>query len=167
MKRNSRFVAAALISALYLCVGAGLAQQSQQYMPMMGDGMGHMGMMAPGMQGTMGPGTMMDFGPMMEGRLAYIKAELGVTEAQTAAWDDYANAVKVQATTMQGMHTVMVQTMQSGDALERLDARTKATEHMVESLKALRPVTEALYKTLSDDQKKKADPLLGMSCCMM
>ena len=173
----------ALISAVGCGAGSALAQQApqtQQQMPMMGYGMGqmgmgqmgmmgpgNMGMMGPGMHGMMGPGMMTDFGPMMEGRLAYVKAELGITDAQTAAWDGYANAVKVQATTMQGMHTVMVQTMQSGDALERLDARTKATEHMVESLKALRPVTEALYKTLSDDQKKKADPLLGMSCCMM
>lgn len=33
----------------------------------------------------------------------------------------------------------------------------------------LRPimVIAALYKTLSDDQKKKADLLLGMSCCMI
>ena len=44
----------------------------------------------------MGPGMMMDFGPMMEGRLAYVKAELGVTEAQTAAWDGYVSAVKAR-----------------------------------------------------------------------
>jgi LTXXQ motif family protein len=182
MKRNSRFLTVALISAVGLGAGAALAQQNQQQMPMMGDGMGqgmmgqmgtgmigpgNMGMMGPGMHGMMGPGMMMDFGPMMEGRLAYMKAELGVTEAQTSAWDDYAKAVKARATTMQGMHTTMVQAMQAGSALERLDARTKAMESMVESLKALRPVTEALYKGLSDDQKKKADQLLGMGCCMM
>jgi hypothetical protein len=40
-------------------------------------------------------------------------------------------------------------------------------ESMVESLKALRPATETLYGALSDDQKKKADLLLGMGCCMM
>jgi hypothetical protein len=68
---------------------------------------------------------------------------------------------------MQGMHTSMMQAMQAGTALERLDARTKAMESMVESLKALRPATEKLYSALSDDQKKKADLLLGMGCCMM
>ena len=104
MKRNSRFLTVALISALSLGAGVALAQQGQQQTPMMGYGMGqgmmghmgmgmmghgNMGMMGPGMQGMMGPGMMMDFGPMMEGRLAYVKAELGVTEAQTAAWDGY------------------------------------------------------------------------------
>ena len=44
-------------------------------------GAGDMGMMGPGMHG------MMDFGPMMEGRLAYTKAELGITDAQTAGKD--------------------------------------------------------------------------------
>ena len=76
-------------------------------------------------------------------------------------------AVKARASNMQGMHTAMMQAMQSGTALERLDERTKAMENMVESLKALRPATEALYGALSDDQKKKADQLLGMGCCMM
>ena len=182
MKRHSRFLTVALISALSLGAGVALAQQGQQQMPMMGYGMGqgmmghmgmgmmgqgNMGMMGPGMQGMMGPGMMMDFGPMIEGRLAYMKAELGVTEAQTATWDGYVSAVKARGTTMQDMHTAMVQAMQAGSALDRLDARTKAMESMVESLKALRPVTEALYKVLSDDQKKKADLLLGMGCCMM
>lgn len=182
MKRNSRFLTVVLISAIGLGTGAALAQQSQQQMPMMGGGMGqgmmgqmgtgmmgpgNMGMMGPGMQGIMGPGMMMDFGPMIEGRLAYTKAELGITDAQTAAWDGYVTAVKARASNMQGMHTAMMQAMQSGTALERLDERTKAMETMVESLKALRPATETLYGALSDDQKKKADQLLGMGCCMM
>ncbi|MFA5952637.1 MAG: Spy/CpxP family protein refolding chaperone [Hyphomicrobium sp.] len=174
MKRNSRSLTVALISAIGLGAGAALAQQGQPQMPMMGYGMGQgmmghmgMGMMGPGMQGMMGPGMMMDVGPMMEGRLAYVKAELGVTDAQTVAWDGYVSAVKSRATTMQGIHTAMMQAMQAGTAIERLDAHTKAMESMVESLKALQPATEALYKVLSDDQKKKADLLLGMGCCMM
>jgi len=115
----------------------------------------------------MGPGTMMNFGTMMEERLASIKAELGITEAQTSAWDDYASAVKARGMAMQDMHTAMAQTTETGSALERLDAHTKTMESMVESLKALRPVTETLYKVLSADQKKKADLLLGMGCWMM
>jgi hypothetical protein len=177
MKRNSRFLTVALISAVGLGAGSALAQQAQQQMPMMGSGMGQMGTgqmgmmgpdnMGPGMHGMMGPGMTMDFGPMIEGRLAYTKAELGITDAQTAAWDGYVTAVKARASNMQGMHTAMIKVMQAGTALERLDERTKVMESMVESLKALRPATEKLYSALSDDQKKKADLLLGMGCCMM
>jgi len=175
MKQHLRFLAAALISAVNLGADMALAQQGQQQMPMMGHGMmGHMGMgmmgpgnMCAGMQGMMGPGTKMNFGPMMEGRLAYIRAELGVTEAQISAWNDYASAVKARGTTMQDMRTAMAQATETGSALDRLDAHTKMMESLVESLKALRPTTEALYKVLSADQKKKADLLLGMGCCMM
>jgi hypothetical protein len=174
MKQHLRFLAA-LISTVSLAGGAAVAQQGQQQMPMMGQGMmGHMGtgMMGPsnmcaGMRGMMEPGTMMNFGPMMEGRLAYIKAELGVTEAQISAWNDYASAVKARETTMQDMHTAMARATETGSALDRLDAHTKTMESMVASLKALRPATEALYKVLNGDQKKKADLLLGIGCCMM
>jgi LTXXQ motif family protein len=162
MKRHLRFLAAALISAVNLGADVALAQPVQQQMPMMGSGNG-----CTMMQGMMGPGAMMNFGPMMEGRLAYIKAELGVTEAQTSAWNDYASAVKARGTAMQDMHTAMAQTTETGSALERLDAHIKTMESMVESLKALRPATETLYKVLSTDQKKKADLLLGMGGCMM
>ena len=168
-----------------------MAQQGQQQMPMMGQGtgqggmMGRGGMMCPGMmsdcsmvsgmmgrgiQGMMGPGMqgmMMGSGPIMEGGLAYQKAELGIAEDQTAAWDNYAAAFKARGTAMQGMHADMMQAMQTGSAMARMDAHIKSMEAMVESLKALKPATEALYAVLTDEQKKKADQLLGGGCGMM
>ncbi|CCB64108.1 MULTISPECIES: Spy/CpxP family protein refolding chaperone [unclassified Hyphomicrobium] len=178
MKQNLRVLAGALIGTIGLGVGGALAQDSQPQMPMMGQGMmGGQGMMAgqgmgPGMMGQsgmgmMGHGMMNDMGPMMEGRLAYMKAELGITAEQTAAWDDYAKAVKARAAGMQETRTEMMKVMHSGSALDRLDARTKAMENMVQNLKAVRPSVEALYNALSDDQKKKADALLAMGCCMI
>lgn len=145
-------------------------------MGMMGQGM--RGMMGPGMMGNMpmgmgmmgqgmGPGMMMGMGPMMEGRLAYLKAELGITDTQAAAWDGYVSAVKARGDTMQSMHATMMQAMQSGTAIARMDAHAAAMQSMMDSMKSLKPATEALYKVLGDDQKKKADMLLGMGCCMM
>jgi hypothetical protein len=122
-----------------------------------------MGMMGQGM----GPGMMMGMGPMMEGRLAYLKAELGITDTQAAAWDGYVSAVKARGDTMQSMHTTMMQAMQGGTAIDRMNAHTTAMQSMMDSMNALKPATEALYKVLNDDQKKKADMLLGMGCCMM
>ena len=170
-----------------------MAQQGQQQTPMMGQGtMGQGGMMGPGMmnagpgmmsdcsmmsgmmgrgaQGMMGvgmQGMMMGSGPIMEGGLAYQKAELGITEDQTAAWDNYAAAFKARGTAMQSMHADMMQAMQTGSAMARMDAHIKAMESMVESLKALKPSTEALYAVLTDEQKQKADQLLGGGCGMM
>ena len=154
-----------------------IAEEQGQQMPMMGPGMmGPNGMMGGGMQGMMGgmmgqgmmgPGMMMGFGPAMEGQLAYLKAELAITDAQTDAWDGYVKAVKARATTMQGMHKDMMQAMHSGTALDRMEAHTQAMQSMLDSMKAIKPATEALYKVLTDEQKKKADLLLGNGCCMM
>jgi hypothetical protein len=52
--------------------------------PMMGD------MLGVGRQGKlkgMGQRMLMHSGPMMEARLAYIKADLEITEAQLPAWE--------------------------------------------------------------------------------
>ena len=130
--------------------------------PMMGDIMGRRGMK----QG-MGHGAMMHSVPMMEGRLAYIKADLAITDAHLAAWDAYAGAVRGRHSTMESMHADMLKAKESGSALQGLDARIKAMESQLDSLKAIKPVTEALFAVLTDDQKKKADQLVGGRCGMM
>jgi hypothetical protein len=138
---------------------------------MMGGGMmgGPGGMMGkahcPRMGGMMGKG-MMGSRPMMEARLAYIKADLEITDSQMDAWNAYADAVRKNHATMEGMRADMMKA-RSGTAVDRLDARIKATEAKLDSLKALKPATEALYNALTDLQKKEADKLLGGSCGMM
>ena len=88
--------------------------------------------------------------------------ELGITEAQAAAWKEYAEAVKSRMSGMQSMRQEMMSAMQSGTALDRVKARTKMMETMIASMKAMNPALEGLYKVLTDEQKKKADQLLGM-----
>ncbi len=182
MKLHRPIQLGVLLIALAVPCSMVLAQQGQQPGPggMMGPGPGGMmgqgpgGMMGKGMMagcpmmGGMGRhGMMMDSVPMMEGRLAYLKADLEITEAQTSAWEAYADAVRARHAAMQGMHAEMMQAMQTGSAMARMDAHIKAMESMVESLKALKPATEALYAVLTDEQKKQADQLLGGGCGMM
>lgn len=171
IKLRMASIGALLTTAVLVGAISANAQQMQQHDSWMGRGM-HMGDMTGGpmMGHTPGSGMhhgMMMHGPAVEGRLAYLKAELGITEAQVPAWNGYITAVKARLSTMQGAHQAMMQAWQSGTAVARLDAHTKSMESMVESLKALRPATEALYAGLSADQKLKADQLLGMGCCMM
>lgn len=143
---------------------------------MMGGGCPTMGMMGPGMMGRGGwdggwgrgmMGGQPKMGAMVDGRLAYLKGELGITDTQTKAWDAYAAAVKTRAELMQGMHATMVETMQKGTATERMDARIAGMEAMLDSLKALKPATEGLYVVLTDEQKKVADDLIGVDCGAM
>jgi hypothetical protein len=127
IKTSRILLGSILISATILggTIGA-LAQQTQYAPGMMGLGMMGQHIMGPGMMPMgggmggcpmmgqymtssghgptmMGPG-MMIYGPAIEGRLAYVKAELGITDAQTAAWDGYVTAVKSRMAAMQGTH---------------------------------------------------------------
>jgi hypothetical protein len=128
--------------------------------PMMGD------MMGSGRHGMGMKHGMMHSVPMMEARLAYIKADLEITEAQMPAWDAYADAVRVRHDAMESVHADMMKAKGNGSAVDRMDAHIKAMETMVDSLKALKPATDALYAALSEEQKEKADQLLGSGCGM-
>lgn len=139
---------------------------------MMGGGCPTMGMMGRGGwgEGRQGQGMMqrqLKMGAMVEGRLAYLKGELEITDAQAAAWEGYASAVKARVDLMKGIHEGILETMQKGTATERMDARIAGMEAMLESMKAMKPATEALYAVLSDEQKKMADELIGADCGAM
>ena len=130
------------------------------------------GMMGPGIwgQGNWGQGTrgrQPRMEAMVEGRLGYLKGELNITEAQTDAWNGYAEAVRARIDLMQGMRQGMFDAMQKGTATERMDARISSMEAMLEAMKALKPATEKLYAALTDEQKKVADELIGVDCGAM
>lgn len=166
------------LAAMIAVPAAGHAQGGM--MGMMGGGCPTIGMMGNGpgagfgwgMGGGWGNGGwgggMMGrqprMGAMVEGRLAYLKGELGITPAQQAAWDTYEKAVKQRVELMQDLHEGMTQTIQEGNATERMDARITGMEAMVESMKAMKPATEALYAVLTDEQKAIADDLIGGDC---
>jgi len=135
-------------------------------------GMMGQGMMSPGMwgQGNGAPGMMARqprMGAVIEGRLAFLKGELDITDAQSEAWTGYAEAVTARIDLMQGMRQGMFDAMQSGTALERMDTRIAGMEAMLEAMKALKPATEELYAALTDEQKKVADQLIGVDCGAM
>jgi hypothetical protein len=141
-----------------------------QEMPMGG------GMMGPGMMGMMRGGGMMgmmESCPMMggtahsEGRIAFLKAELAITDQQKGAWEAYAAAIKKNLEGMQGMRETMMKVMQAKSPVERLDAHIGAMESRLGALRELKPALASLYSALSEEQRKKADELLtGMGCMM-
>ena len=135
--------------------------------PGYGPGMmsGMMGMMGGcPMMGTTAEGRAQTF---VDGRIAFLKAELGVTEAQKTAWDAYAEATKRNLQSMQGMWQTMKAAFDAKTPVERLDAHITAMESRLTALKEVKPALAGLYAALSDEQKKKADELLtGMGCMM-
>jgi LTXXQ motif family protein len=142
------------------------------------------GMMGPGMidrDSPMGRGGMMGMMmggcPMMgadgqastfiDGRLAFLKAELAITDAQKAAWDTYADATKGNLESMRGMWQTMRTVLDAKTPVERLDAHLAAMESRIKVLQEVKPTLAKLYEALSAEQKKKADEILtGMGCMM-
>jgi hypothetical protein len=145
--------------------GGMMGQGSQGMMGQ--DGQGMMGM---GGQGMIGLGMMMgrgDLKAMVEGRLAYVKTALGITDDQATAWKAYEDASRADVQGMQAAHQAMMTAMQSGSAIDRMQTHIAMMQGRLDALKASQPATEALYKALTPEQQKKADTLLGMGGGMM
>ena len=124
--------------------------------PMMGGqqmgGMPMMGMMQMMMGGVAGH---------VEGRIAFLKTELKITDAQQPLWNAVADAMRASAKAMAAMMPIMQSMMQpSGTLPEKLAARQKAMTAHLEALRKLKAAVEPLYAALSDDQKKTADQLM-------
>lgn len=135
------------------------------------------GMMGPGMMGRMmGNGRtdmmagckMAGGGPVhTEGRIAFLRAELGVTDPQKAVWDVYAAQIKKNLQSMQDMQKMMAVMMEAKTPLERIDARISVMDKRAQALKEIKPALAALYAALSAEQKGKADQILTEMGCMM
>lgn len=124
-------------------------------MPMMGGqqmgGMPMMGMMQMMMRGMAGH---------IEGRIAFLKAELKITDAQMTLWNGVADAMRANAKDMAGMMPMMQSMMQqSGTLPEKLAAREKIMTAHLEAFRKFKAAMEPLYAALSDEQKKTADQL--------
>lgn len=96
----------------------------------------------------------------VEGRIATLKSELKITDAQKALWDQFADALRATAKSMNGMFGQMMQAKSALSLPARLDAHETMLSAHLASLKALKDALDPLYASLSDDQKKRADELM-------
>lgn len=177
-------VAAAMLSAVNLALGqttpdphqhdqttpaANAAGAADPMMQMMSGMMGMMQIMHG--QGGMGQGMgMAGMGPAdrVEGRIAFLRAELKITGAQEKVWNRVADALRANAERMKkaGQASMPMQTPSGGvvAALEADKARLKAR---LDALDELEGTLKPLYGVLSDEQKKTADELLPSLTGMM
>ena len=136
-----------------------------QGMGMMGPGMGP-GMTGPGMMGPgmMGPGAMMGGGmPGMmqgdrhiEGRLAFVKAELKITNAQEKAWTDFANALRQASAKAHEAGAMRPMSGAPGATTppQLVEQYEKHLAARLEAVRIVKPTLEPLYTSLSDEQKQ-------------
>lgn len=172
MRRNRLMRLSAVAATTIFLAGAALAQG--------GPGGRMMGERGWGMWGNDGPGWGMGMwgrGPSgrgsdwmldrIEGRLAFTKTELKITEAQTPAWNAFAEAIRTAAK----HHNERMKSVFSGEQRaktlpERVEAQEQFMSIRLEEIKLVKASLQGLYAVLSDEQKKEADemviPMVGM-----
>lgn len=177
MPKLLRFCLAPVLAAALLMPVQAMAQKQHAQ-----DSTGHMMPMMGGMMPMMGSGNMMPMMggmmmPMMmnhtEGYFAFLKAELGITEAQNTLWTAYVEQSRPLIEHYRNAMPMMAPQPAKAAApswTERIDkGEAKLAEHL-EAVRKIKPAATALYAALSPEQKKKADTFLpgpfGMSMGM-
>jgi hypothetical protein len=95
----------------------------------------------------------------VEGRIAFLKTELKITDAQLSQWNTFADALRSNARqTAEMLGTVGQAT--TLNAPDRLDRREKMLTSMLAMVRSTKAALSPLYSALSNEQKKQADSLL-------
>ena len=151
--------------------------------PEMGGGMGMTNMMGGGapmmemmrmmrMMGMAGPGM----GGMatidhIEGRIAFLRTELKITDAQASAWDAFAEALRTNAKKLGEVRSTMMTKLNAGQQAPTLADRLGLQEQWLaarlDGTRTIRSAVTNLYGVLSDDQQKTANELLAPQMGMM
>ncbi len=151
-----------LVSGIALVASLGIATAVYAH----GGGFGPMGGMG-GMGGPQGmPGHMADrasFDPaaMMEGRLAYLKSALKITDQQDAAWQAYSAKAKQQGETMHASRAAMSSQNAGGSVPERMALRTATMQQHLGNMETMNNALKDLYAVLTPEQKAIADRSFG------
>jgi len=114
---------------------------------------------------------MMGGHPYIAGRIAFLKAELGITDKQEEAFKGLTDVMKSHVEGRQERREEMWQAMQSAKSpAEVIDARIKIMETRVGMMKEMKEALDKLYGELTDEQKQKANAILppmgGLGCMM-
>jgi len=120
----------------------------------------HAMQMMDGMMPREGGGMAMMPGQHIEGRIAFLKTELGITEAQLPQWNAFADAMREGAKSMQAAMTANMGAGMPATAPARSDAMVAMMTARLETTKKVSESGKALYAVLTDAQKKSADDLM-------
>jgi hypothetical protein len=129
---------------------------------MMGNGMSMMGMMQT-MMGSGGMGGMATI-DRVEGRIAFLKTELKITDGQGDAWNVFADVLRSNARKLGELRASMAP---QASLVDRLTWQEKWLTARSENTRAIRTAYTDLAAKFTDDQKKSAEQLLAPHMGMM
>ena len=101
----------------------------------------------------------------VEGRIAFLRTELKITDAQAGTWNSFADALRANAKKLGELRSSMMGN--SGDAqqpaatiADRLDRQEQRLLARLEGTRAMKAAFTKLNEALSDEQKKTANDIL-------
>lgn len=98
-----------------------------------------------------------------EMRIKQLHDQLQITPAQETQWSAVAQAMRDDATAMQAVIAKRRQNRSTMTAVDDLRSYEEVTETHIAGLQKLVPAFQALYDTMSAEQKKNADTVFGHS----
>ncbi len=100
-------------------------------------------------------------GQFVDGRIAFLKAELKITPAQEAQWQQVEAAMRENAKTLDQTITTARQNHGNMDAVQRLELREQFAKVRVDNDARLLAAFKPLYASLSPEQQQMANQLVG------
>jgi Spy/CpxP family protein refolding chaperone len=100
-------------------------------------------------------------GQFVEGRIAFLKAQLKITPAQEAQWQQVEAAMRENAKTLDQTITTARQNRGNMDAVQRLELREQFAKVRVDNDARLLAAFKPLYASLSPEQQQMANQLVG------
>lgn len=129
-----------------------LMQSMSQMMATMG------GMMEQ--RGTGEPAEALPAAPI-ERRIAFLRTQLDITDAQQPQWTAFANALRAGPQNVRAAYAEALKDGPPATAPDRAELRVKLLSSMLDALKTTASAERSLYAVLTDDQKQVADQLLS------
>jgi hypothetical protein len=105
----------------------------------------------------------------VEGRIAFLRTELKITEPQNAAWNAFADALRANAKSLGDVRASMMPQANAAQQglVDRLALQETWLAARLEGTRAIKSALTNLVGTLSDEQKKTAEELLAPHMGMM
>jgi hypothetical protein len=101
-------------------------------------------------------------GRHIEGRLAFLKTELKITDAQAPLWDKVAETMRAEVKERrEAFEKMRADHDQPKTLIERLEMRERFGEARVKDTQLFLAALKPLYDSFSADQKKSADELFA------
>src|ERR1700737_5549714 len=116
---------------------------------------------APGEARHRGMERMMP-GQFVEGRIAFLKAQLKITPPQEAQWQQVEAAMRENAKTLDQTITAAREHRGNMDAVQRLELRERFAKVRVDNDARLLTAFKPLYASLSPEQQQIANQLVGV-----